>query len=606
MALLSFSLVVVWEAPAKAAVAPTPKFRTPVCVSGFGVSLSGTVNWHSGPLGSVTINWGDGTIEPLPTLSGWHVYSTAGARTLMLTATSTKGSGSASTTVTVGPASATCLYKISPQPLAATGNLKPSQVVNVTVTVTTAKGALITTKEPVWLSATQAPGGGSASACCSAGQGTPQALTTTPVGFMTGIGEPSGTVVATYTAPSSVPTVGTDTITVANIPTSAATGTATTSYTFAPSVLPIAPPPAIPADCSTDVSGTLGPWLRNLPSDITVVPPPGSCYRVDEGLKLNFPMQLTIDGGTYENLATTPPPANGHALQRGFPVFNVLGGSDVTFHNLAISGADPTGSYLAKMAFAGGIELQGTTNATIDDVSITSVFGDGITLAPLRGGPNHNSGTIVSPVTNVTATGITVNGAGRMGVAFGSVNGSAMTNLSISNVGLDTFDVEADQSNEGAQNVTIDGCTASSAATSNFARTFFSNGGAGSAARTGNITVENCTMTEPQGTAALQLLRPGTGAVARGPFLFKNDTFACGQSTSITLVACVAVSGSNVTVLDSTFTFPSTPPIEAVYTVTTYSSVTFNNVTVTGYGNLGTVDATSTVTVNGGTWTPAG
>jgi hypothetical protein len=367
----------------------------------------------------------------------------------------------------------------------------------------------------------------------------------------------------------------------------------------------VSPPGSIAADCSVDVSATLGAWLRALPADTTVNVPSSACYQVDEGLKLNFPTNLTIEGGTFQNLATTPPPRNGHAAQLGFPVFNVLGGSGVTFQNLAIEGADPGGGYLAKMAFAGGIELQGTTGATIDNVTVTSVFGDGITLAPLRGGPNHNSGKILSPATNVTASGITVNGAGRMGVTFGSVSGATMTNLTISNVGLDTFDVEADQSNEGSQNVTINGCTASSAATSNYARTFFSNGGVGAGPRTGNITVENCTMTEPQGTAALQVLRPGTGSVARGPFTFKNDTFACGQMTSSKLVACVAVSGSNVTVQDSTFTFPSTPPIEAVYTVTTSSTLAFNNDTVTGYGSLGTFDSTSTVTVAGGIWTAA-
>ena len=366
----------------------------------------------------------------------------------------------------------------------------------------------------------------------------------------------------------------------------------------------VSPPSSIAADCSADVSSTLGAWLRSLPAG-TTVETAGACYQVDEGLKLNFPTNLTIDGGTYENLATTPPPPKGHALQRGYPVFNVLGGSGVTFQNLAISGADPTGAYSAAMAFAGGIELQGTSGATIQNVTVTSVFGDGVTLAPLRGGPNHNSGKIVSPVTNATVTGVTVNGAGRMGMTFGSVNGATVTSASIANVGLDTFDVEADQSNEGAENVTIDGCTASSAANSNYARTFFSNGGVGAGTRTGNVTVENCTMTEPQGTAAIQVLKPGTGKVARGPFLFENDTFQCGQSVSSTLVACVAVSGSDVTVQDSTITFAPTPPAESVYTVTTSSTVTFDDDTVSGYGTLGSVDATSTLTTTGGTWTPA-
>jgi hypothetical protein len=366
----------------------------------------------------------------------------------------------------------------------------------------------------------------------------------------------------------------------------------------------VSPPSSIAADCSVDVSSSLGVWLRAQPAG-TAVDMAGDCYQVDEGLRLTFPTDLTIDGGTFENMATSPPPRNGHEAQRGFPAFNVVGGSGVTFENLDIEGADPSGAYTASMAFAGGIELQGTSDATISGVTVSSVFGDGITLAPLRGGKEHDTGKIVSPVTNVTASDITVDGAGRMGVTFGSVDGATMTNLSISDVGLDTFDVEADQGNEGSENVTINGCTASSAVTSNLARTFFSNGGLGAGSRTGNITVENCVMTEPQGTAALQLLRPGNGKFDRGPFSFDNDTFACGQSTSATLVACMAVSGTNVTVQDSTFTFPTTSPVEAVYTAAISSTIAFDDDTVTGYGAVGTSDATSTVNITGGTWTPA-
>jgi len=369
--------------------------------------------------------------------------------------------------------------------------------------------------------------------------------------------------------------------------------------------LTVSPPGTIAADCSVDVSSTLSAWLRSQAAN-TTVDMTGDCFQVNKGLKLNFPTGLTLNGGTFENLSTMPPPANGHALQRGFPIFNLIGGSGVTFENMTLEGADPTGTYSAKMAFAGGIELQGTADVTMSDITVQGVFGDGVTLAPLRGGKNHNNGKILSSVDTVSMSDLTVDGAGRMGITFGSVNGASVDGFTVSNVGLDTFDVEADQKNEGAENVTIDGCSSSSPATSNFARTFFSNGGVGTGPDTGNITVENCTMSEPQGTAALQVLRPGTSAVARGPFLFKDDTFACGQSTSATLVACVPITGSDVTVEDSTLSFPSPPPSEAVYNVATSSTVAFSNDIVTGYGSVGTVDGTSTVTVTGGTWTASG
>ena len=367
----------------------------------------------------------------------------------------------------------------------------------------------------------------------------------------------------------------------------------------------IAPPSSIPADCSSDVSKSLSPWFNSLPPDTTVDVPSGACYQVDEGIALNFPSGLTVDGGTFENTATSPPPSGKHGINRGYPAFNVLGGSGVTFENMTIEGADPTGTYTATMAFAGGIELQGTGSATISQVTVDGVFGDGVTLAPLRGGKDHESGKIVSPVDNVTISTLTVDGAGRMGITFGSVNGAQVSNVSASNVGLDTFDVEADQGNEGAVNVTIDGCTSSSEANSNFARSFFANDGVGSAKDTGDITVENCSMTEPQGTAAIQAERPGESTTPRGPILFDDDELSCEQSFSPSVAACLVVQGSDVTIENSSVTFPSPSSADEVYDATVSSSLTLPDDDVSGFSSVGTADSTSTVTVTGGTWTPA-
>ena len=61
----------------------------------------------------------------------------------------------------------------------------------------------------------------------------------------------------------------------------------------------------------------------------------------------------------------------------------------------------------------------------------------------------------------------------------------------------------------------------------------------------------------------------------------------------------------------ATFDFPAgTPPGETVYAVAAGSTVVFTDDTATGYGTApdgapGTADSTSTVTISGGTWTPA-
>jgi PKD repeat protein len=604
-ALLGLGLVGVVAGPAAAAAKrPTVKFASPVCVSGFDVSVVGaTLNWRSGPVGTVAVNWGDTTSEAA-SFPAWHTYASAGTYTVTLTATNSLGSGTAESTVNVGANAATCRDTVSPQPVAESGTLSGGQSVQATVAVTNGAGKHLGKPEAVWLSFAPAPGGGTATACCTAADAS-VSLSATPVALTTGSDEPAGEVLVTYTLPAAAPDSGSDVITASPVPNASDSGSASTSYTYSSGPVPFTPPASIASDCSSDVSGPLGAWLRGLPSNATVDPPANACYQVDEGLSLKFPVGLTIDGGTYQNLSTAPAGSSSSGTQRGDPDFNVLGGSGLTLENMTIEGVNP-GGYLAKMAFASGIQLQGTQDATISDVTITATYGDGITLDPLRNASDHKGSGILSAVDNATISDVTINGAGRMGISFvsvggASVPGASVSDVSISNVGLDTFDVEADQGNEGSQNVTINGCTASTTG----AGDFFADGGAGSGKNTGNITVENCTMDEAQAGTALWVDRPSsdTSTNLRGPFLFENDTFECGTSTT---VSCVMVSGGNVTVSDSSLDFAAADPAENVYTAAVSTTLTFDNDDVTGYGAPGTADSTSTVTITGGTWTPAG
>jgi hypothetical protein len=360
----------------------------------------------------------------------------------------------------------------------------------------------------------------------------------------------------------------------------------------------VAPPATIASDCSTDVSKPLKVWFKSLPANQTVVIPAGSCYLVDEGVRLRQPQGLTIYGGQFRT-AVVPKDQRGQpASDKGHPVFTVIGGSGVAFEAMQISGLNP-GGYHPRLAFAGGIEFEGTSNAVVRGVTISHTFGDGITLAPLRGGADHNSGTILASSSNVTINGVTVDTAGRQGLTFASVSGAQVDDVILKNIGLDTFDFEADQSNEGAYNVTIDGCVASGGAI------FFANGGAGAAVGTGEITVEHCTMTEPQAGSAILVVRKGTGkrGKVRGPFTFESDVLRCGASD---YVGCVQVSGGSVTVTGSQLVFPDATTHERVYGLTKGSTAGFVADLVQGYGREGDTDSSSSVHIVGGTWTPAG
>ena len=153
-------------------------------------------------------------------------------------------------------------------------------------------------------------------------------------------------------------------------------------------------PASIPADCSQDVSGKLKHFFNKLPANSTVLVGAQACYQVTKGVKLKNPVGLTIYGGTFSDDAALP--SSPKAKPSGTAAFTVLGGSDVSLEHMKINGKNP-GGYHPPLAFASGINVEGTKGTTIKGVTITDTFGDGITLSPLRGGGDHLSGQIVAP-----------------------------------------------------------------------------------------------------------------------------------------------------------------------------------------------------------------
>ena len=173
----------------------------------------------------------------------------------------------------------------------------------------------------------------------------------------------------------------------------------------------VSPPASIASDCSVDVSLVLKKWLQSLPAGRTVLMAPGSCYLVDTGIKLVDRQGLTMFGGTFRNESDSVSPGEN---SKGAAVFTFVGGSDIALEDMHIYGANP-GGYHPRLAFDGGIELEGTNGATIRSDTISDTFGDGVTLAPLRGGADHNSGQILAPSSQVSIRDVTVDGAGRQG-----------------------------------------------------------------------------------------------------------------------------------------------------------------------------------------------
>ncbi len=354
----------------------------------------------------------------------------------------------------------------------------------------------------------------------------------------------------------------------------------------------VSPPASVPSNCSSDVSQRLQNWLQKLPAGTTVGVPPGACYLINEGLQLVGLQGLTVSGGTWED-ETTPPPGTSPKVNNA--EFWLVGGSDITLENMTITGANP-GGYYEPGAFMAGIRSDGVLGLNIENVLIAHTYGDGIELNALRGAQD-DSGTILNATKRVTISNVHIDGPGRQGITLDSVDHALISSVRLDHVGQNVFDVEADQGNEGAANVTIDGCTAGQGNHG----LFFANGGAGGAYWTRNITVENCTMEAIQNGDAVLVQTPPEFSTPRGPFTFTNDTLRCGASV---YVACVQVSGGDVSVNGSTVECPPSTIHEAVYNAYQSSAVSFGGDDVTGYGSRGTASANSSVSISGGLWEP--
>jgi hypothetical protein len=68
----------------------------------------------------------------------------------------------------------------------------------------------------------------------------------------------------------------------------------------------------------------------------------------------------------------------------------------------------------------------------------------------------------------------------------------------------------------------------------------------------------------------------------------------------------VQVQHGNVAIFNSVLQMPTASFHEAVYHATVASTLYFQQDAVAGYGSLGTLDGSSSVTRVGGTWTPFG
>jgi hypothetical protein len=182
---------------------------TPISAVSVWLSFSPAAGGGTATVGSATLT---STPAAFTTDSAGHVtitYRTPPANlpasgTDTITAQDSSGNPAVGTTDTYTYATQ---FVFSPNPIANDGALGANTAVTITLTTQQSGGAAVGSAQ-VWLSFTQASGGGSA----TAGPGGP-ALTATPASFTS---DASGHVTITYRTPTSLPAGGTDRITAQN------------------------------------------------------------------------------------------------------------------------------------------------------------------------------------------------------------------------------------------------------------------------------------------------------------------------------------------------------------------------------------------------------
>jgi hypothetical protein len=196
------------------------------------------------------------------------------------------------------------------------------------------------------------------------------------------------------------------------------------------------------------VSASLTARLDALPSGAVFHSPAGACYLVDQGLEITHP--LTMIGGTLEDDSTPTSPKRSNSFK---PILEIVDTSHVTITDLTIEGANVTGGYHPAFVSGAGIKVLSSSEVTLDNITVSNTFGDGLELMADLGQ------RIATPDTYLVVNGYTTTNAGRQGMTFAEVDHATLDNIHIVHPADAGFDFESDEPGLGSGNVAVTNCT---------------------------------------------------------------------------------------------------------------------------------------------------
>lgn len=194
------------------------------------------------------------------------------------------------------------------------------------------------------------------------------------------------------------------------------------------------------SDCSEDVTGELNAFIAAAPSPSTVTFPSGSCFEIEGSLELRKKQGLTVDG----NGATFQAKGEGERSRRHWAV---EGGSDITIRNMTVKGAHPNGgatddAYVKEREHQHGFRLAGVRNVTLEQVTVTDVYGDFVYLREAS--------------RDVKVLNSRFERNGRQGVGMVEAENVLIKGNTFLDVSRSVFDLEPNDDRRTIKNVTIE------------------------------------------------------------------------------------------------------------------------------------------------------
>jgi hypothetical protein len=221
-------------------------------------------------------------------------------------------------------------------------------------------------------------------------------------------------------------------------PTPTPTASPTPSPTPASTSVPV--PASIDATGAGDASAALNTWLRTVPDGTSIVFRAGGIYRMDKGLTIQSRHGLTFEG----NGATLR--SNGvSTCGRDCSLFYLWSGNTgITIRDFTLVGNSPTpGVYSGSWEHAAAITIVGGRDVEIADITVSGVGGDGLTLSGVA--PDWPDGIWFHDSHVISS--------GRMGVAVVAGRNVTVERVAFDTVGYGVFDIEPNDTTQGASNV---------------------------------------------------------------------------------------------------------------------------------------------------------